>query len=57
MDYRQKQGEFWKIQEISFQMSPRTSTFWEKMAETKKVKVAYPSRKLTLFLEHHAFSS
>ena len=30
MDYRQIEGEFWKIQEISFQMSTRTSTFGDK---------------------------
>ena len=46
MDYRQKQGEFWKIQEISFQMSTRTSTFWENMAEKK---LPTPPRKITLF--------
>ena len=40
-----KVEEFWKIQEISFQISTRTTTFGGKMAEKNEVKVAYPPYK------------
>ena len=45
MGYRQKEGEFWKIQEISFPMSIKTPYFCEKNAEKNKVKHAYPPLK------------
>ena len=35
-------GDFLKIQEITFPMSTKTSTFCQKMAEKTEVKVVYP---------------
>ena len=45
MDLGNKQGEFGKVQEISFPVITKTSTFCQKMPEKNPVKDTYPLKK------------